>query len=55
MAGPGELMAQEAILLAHLGEVDSIESSGSGILLLSGGLVVVTLVPSGTVDRTISS
>ena len=55
MAGARELMAQEAILLTHFGKVDSIESSASGILLLAGGLVVVTLVPSGTGDKATTS
>lgn len=45
MAGPEELMAQEAILLAHLETVDSIERSNSGRLLLADGLIVLTLVP----------
>jgi len=48
MAGPEELMIQEAVLLAHLGSVDSIESSSSETLLLTGGQVVVALVPMGT-------
>jgi len=48
MAGPEELMAQEAILQAHFESVDSIESSDSETLLLAGGQVVVTLAPMGT-------
>jgi heat shock protein HslJ len=55
MAGPEELMAQEGIFLAHLESADSIESSNSGILLLSGGLVVLTLVPSGTANASTAS
>jgi hypothetical protein len=48
MAGPEILMAQEAILLAHLESVDSIESSDSARLLLADGLIVLTLAPAGT-------
>jgi len=50
MAGPEKLMAQEDIFLAHLESVEAVETSDSGILLLSDGLVVVALVPSGTGD-----
>ena len=55
MAGPEEFMAQEGIFLAHLESADSIETSGSGILLLSGELVVLTLVPSGTASASTTS
>jgi heat shock protein HslJ len=48
MAGPEILMAQEAILLAHLESVDSVESSDSARLLLADGLIVLTLAPAGT-------
>ena len=58
MAGPEELMSQERILLEHYQSVDAVEASSSaspsgsstGILLLSEGLVVVTLCPAGTND-----
>ena len=55
MAGPEELMAQEAILLAHFESVDSVEASESGVLLLSEGLVVLTLVSSGTEGASVTS
>ena len=55
MAGPEEFMAQEGIFLAHLESADSIEPSSSGILLLSGGLVVLTLVSSGTANASTTS
>ena len=48
MAGPEELMSQERIFLDHLASVDSVEEADDGILLLSDGLVVLTLSPQGT-------
>ena len=48
IAGPEELMAQEDIFLRHLDSVDTVEIADSGILLLSDGLVVVTLSSTGT-------
>ena len=55
MTGPDELMSQERILLTHFESVDSVETSESGILLLSDGLIVVTLIPMGTDDVSAAS
>lgn len=46
MAGPEELMAQEAIFLRHLREAQDWERAGEGISLTSQGLVIVALTPS---------